>query len=58
MCHNPQALEGILCKSEALDFQALCITPGRYCWSVYLDIFVMTAEGNLMDAVSWRETMR
>ena len=50
-CVRPQAFEGFLLRCEALDMEALCITPGRFCWLVYLDVVILHGEGNLLDVV-------
>lgn len=36
---------------QALDFGALCITPGRFVWTVFLDVMVLEGQGSLIDAV-------
>ncbi|KAG5181267.1 ribosomal protein S5 domain 2-type protein [Tribonema minus] len=40
-------------ESGALDLKSLCIIPGRFCWIVYLDVLVLQADGNLLDAASF-----
>lgn len=44
-----QALESTL--GQALDLGALCITPGRFVWTVFLDVMVLEGQGSLIDAV-------
>ncbi len=37
-------------KSEALDLKELCIIPGKKVWMIWVDIYVLDYNGNLMDA--------
>lgn len=46
------AFESFLVESGALDMEALCITPGKYAWTIYLDVIVLEGQGNILDAVS------
>lgn len=42
-----------LCTSEGVvDRKALCIQPGQFVWSVYVDVLVLTSGGNLLDSMS------
>lgn len=38
-------------RTDALDWQAMCIIPNKICWVLYLDVLILRAEGNLLDAV-------
>lgn len=37
-------------ESKAIDFDKLCITPGEKVWIVFVDIYVLNHDGNLIDA--------
>ncbi len=37
-------------ESHAIDFEQLCIEPGEKVWTVFVDIFVVNHDGNLVDA--------
>jgi len=37
-------------SSNALDLSKLSIIPGKRCWIVYVDIYALNHDGNLMDA--------
>eukprot|EP01084_Bolivina_argentea_P199980 342044_1 len=39
-------------ESKALDTEALCIIPFKFCWVIYVDIFVVEMAGNVADATS------
>ncbi len=36
-------------ESGFIDFEKLCITPGEKVWQVFLDIFAVNDDGNLLD---------
>jgi len=37
-------------KSEAINLKDLCIIPGKKVWMIWVDIYVLDYNGNLMDA--------
>jgi exosome complex component RRP42 len=37
-------------ESKAIDLEKLCIVPGEKVWTVFVDIFVINHDGNLIDA--------
>jgi len=37
-------------ESGMIDFKKLCITPGEKVWSIFVDIFSINDDGNVMDA--------
>ena len=39
----------LLESSAFVDLQQLCIDPGRAAWAVYVDIYVLDADGSLHD---------
>lgn len=39
-----------LALAGLLDPKQLCIDPGRAAWAVYVDIYVLDADGSLHDA--------
>lgn len=39
-------------KSEAFNFKDLCIVPGKKVWMIWVDIYVLDYNGNLMDAAA------
>lgn len=43
-------LEKTIRRSGALDTESLCLAVGNKCWSVRVDVHVMSHEGNLVDA--------
>lgn len=45
-------LEALYASSPCIfDFQKLCIIPKKYCWHLYVDIEVVCADGNIVDAI-------
>jgi len=47
------ALARVIQDSSTMDTHSLCIIPGRFCWVVYVDILVLRADGNVLDATSF-----
>ncbi|KAI0995264.1 hypothetical protein K3495_g12918 [Podosphaera aphanis] len=45
-------LEKTIRRSGALDPESLCLVAGQTCWSIRADVHVLSAEGNIIDAVS------
>ncbi|CAK7265390.1 3'-5'-exoribonuclease [Sporothrix epigloea] len=43
-------LEKTLRRSGALDTESLCLAAGQKCWSVRVDVHVLSHDGNLVDA--------
>lgn len=43
-------LEKTVRRSGALDTESLCLVAGQKCWSVRVDVHVMSHDGNLIDA--------
>lgn len=43
-------LEKTIRRSGALDTESLCLVAGQKCWSVRVDLHVLTHDGNLIDA--------
>ncbi len=39
-------------ESKAIDTASLCIVPGKKVWIVFVDVYVLNADGNLFDACS------
>lgn len=39
-------------ESQAIDFKKLCIIEGEKVWIVFIDIYVMNHDGNLIDAAA------
>ncbi|PIO08770.1 RNA-binding protein [Candidatus Pacearchaeota archaeon CG10_big_fil_rev_8_21_14_0_10_34_12] len=37
-------------ESKFIEFEKLCITPGEKVWTVFVDIYSINADGNLIDA--------
>lgn len=46
----PLQVQMLLQQSGALDLSKLTIGPGRACWVAYLDIYILDADGSLLDA--------
>lgn len=44
-----QYLADLLASSNVVDLTDLCITPGRLCWVLYVDLVVVSHDGNLLD---------
>lgn len=45
-----EQLSGLLEAGGVVDRRQLCIDPGRAAWAVYLDLYVVDADGSLHDA--------
>jgi len=45
-------LETLCTNEDIVDRRALCVLPGAFVWSVYIDVLVLTSGGNLLDSVS------
>lgn len=45
-------LRSTYASSGSLDFDALCIIPAKYCWTVYVDLVVLQVDSNIIDACS------
>ncbi|KAI1131620.1 ribosomal protein S5 domain 2-type protein [Nemania abortiva] len=43
-------LEKTVRRSNALDLESLCLVAGQKCWSVRVDLHVLSHDGNLIDA--------
>lgn len=43
-------LEKTVRRSGALDTESLCLSAGRKCWSIRVDLHVLSNDGNLIDA--------
>ncbi|PQE08196.1 exosome complex exonuclease RRP45 protein [Rutstroemia sp. NJR-2017a WRK4] len=43
-------LEKTLRRSSALDTESLCLIAGQKCWSVRVDVHILSHDGNLIDA--------
>lgn len=43
-------LEKTVRRSGALDVESLCLVAGQKCWSVRVDLHVLSHDGNLIDA--------
>ena len=43
-------LEKTVRRSGALDTESLCLIAGKKCWSVRVDLHVLSQDGNLIDA--------
>ncbi|KAL2124416.1 hypothetical protein VTJ04DRAFT_781 [Mycothermus thermophilus] len=43
-------LEKTIRRSGALDTESLCLVAGKQCWSVRVDVHVLSHDGNLTDA--------
>lgn len=45
-------LQEVILSSKCIDLEALCIIPGKYCWSVGADIVVFSCDGDFTDVCS------
>lgn len=43
-------IDRIVRESKYIKLDELCITPGEKVWNVYIDIYSLNADGNLLDA--------
>lgn len=43
-------LNALLSRSGALDLQKLCVVPGRFVWTVHVDVVLLRNAGNVVDA--------
>lgn len=48
--HILRCLERCIVMGGALDTEALCVLPGQYVWKLHVDVVVLDAGGNLVDA--------
>ncbi len=39
-------------ESHAVDLSKLCIVPGKYVWILFIDMYVLNANGNLIDTAT------
>ncbi|MHA1302427.1 MAG: exosome complex protein Rrp42 [Candidatus Heimdallarchaeaceae archaeon] len=39
-------------ESHCVDLSKLCIVPGKYVWILFIDMYVLNADGNLIDAAT------
>ena len=39
-------------ESKAVDLEALCITPGKQVWIIFIDVHILDDCGNILDAAS------
>jgi len=39
-------------ESKAVDLEALCITPGKQVWIIFIDVHILDDCGNILDASS------
>jgi len=46
------ALESLFVRSRAFDTRQLCILRGEQCWTLYIDVLVLSADGSLLDAAA------
>ncbi|CAM9562876.1 unnamed protein product [Chrysoparadoxa australica] len=46
-------LQRVIGDCDALDVKGLCLVPGKFCWVVGLDLLILQADGNLIDACSF-----
>jgi hypothetical protein len=42
----------LLSGRGALDRGALCIVPGKFVWTIHVDVVILQSGGNLMDLVA------
>lgn len=47
-----QQLQSVYTGSSAVDLKSLCIIPAKYCWAIYVDILILQADGDPLDACS------
>lgn len=45
-----RVLEKTVRRSGALDVESLCLVAGQKCWSVRVDLHILSHDGNLIDA--------
>ncbi|MFH0906108.1 MAG: RNA-binding protein [archaeon] len=46
-------VDKVIRSSECIDFEALCIVPGEKVFLVFIDIYAINADGNLIDAAQF-----
>ena len=39
-------------ESHCIDVKKLCITPGEKVWCIFVDLYILNADGNLIDAAN------
>ncbi len=45
-----RVIDRMIRESKIIDLEKLCIEPGKKVWTVFIDIYSMNADGNLLDA--------
>lgn len=45
-------LQKLLDNSSFIPLQALCLVPGKSCWTIYVDAVVLDSSGNTFDAIT------
>jgi len=43
-------LRNMYVESGAVDLDALCVIPGKFCWTVFIDVVVLQTDCNVLDA--------
>jgi exosome complex component RRP42 len=48
----PRLVDRAIRESGMIDFEKLCITPGEKVWTLFIDLYPINDDGNLIDAAS------
>lgn len=46
-------LETTIKGAKVIDVEALCVVPGKFVWSLRVDVTILNQEGNVTDAAVW-----
>lgn len=50
-------IKGVILDSAGINLSALCIIPGKFCWTIHIDILVLQSDGNILDPATWAAYM-
>lgn len=46
-------LEAVVKGAKVIDVEALCVVPGKFVWSLRVDVTILNQDGNVTDAAVW-----
>jgi exosome complex component RRP42 len=53
----PRLVDRAIRESGMIDFKKLCVTPGEKVWTVFVDVYPINDDGNLIDAATLAATL-
>lgn len=48
-----RVVESLLKQGKAIDTESLCVLPGRFVWSLRVDLLILNDDGNAGDCAAW-----